>query len=175
MFMHVTLAVLLVGAALLVVPQGHQHEAPVPSSLKHEHEEIHSRLVKLTLIDGPVGEAARAVAEALHPHFAKEEETGMPNLALLAPIAAGKEVHDADKAIARADKLRATMPEMLSEHAQIRTAVQKLGAAGKEHGVPEATAFAETLAMHALNEEEVLYPAAILVGDYLKLKKSSTR
>jgi hypothetical protein len=28
------------------------------------------------------------------------------------------------------------------------------------------------LVHHALNEEEVLYPAAILVGDFLKLKRT---
>jgi hypothetical protein len=30
--------------------------------------------------------------------------------------------------------------------------------------------FAEKLMLHAKTEEEVLYPAAILVGEYLKLK-----
>jgi hypothetical protein len=32
--------------------------------------------------------------------------------------------------------------------------------------------FTHKLKMHAQNEEEVLYPAAILVGEYLKLRFS---
>ena len=34
----------------------------------------------------------------------------------------------------------------------------------------EYVKFADKLILHAQNEEEVLYPASILVGEYLKLK-----
>jgi hypothetical protein len=43
----------------------------------------------------------------------------------------------------------------------------KASAEGKQ---ARACSFAEKLALHAQTEEEVLYPAAILVGEYLKLK-----
>jgi hypothetical protein len=36
--------------------------------------------------------------------------------------------------------------------------------------LPDHARFAEKLALHAKTEEDVLYPAAILVGEYLKLK-----
>jgi hypothetical protein len=35
---------------------------------------------------------------------------------------------------------------------------------------PRVQHFAERLKQHAKTEEEVLYPAAILVGEYLKLR-----
>ena len=35
--------------------------------------------------------------------------------------------------------------------------------------------FAEKLRLHAQNEEEVLYPASILIGEYLRLKLSEKR
>jgi hemerythrin superfamily protein len=35
---------------------------------------------------------------------------------------------------------------------------------------PDYTQFAEKLTLHAKNEEEILYPAALLVGEYIKLK-----
>lgn len=41
--------------------------------------------------------------------------------------------------------------------------------AGAE-GLAEQARFAEALRLHAEAEEEVFYPAAILVGEYLKLK-----
>jgi len=49
-------------------------ELKVPESLELEHEELHSRLVKAIEQGGDAGEAAKAVAEVLHPHFEKEEE-----------------------------------------------------------------------------------------------------
>jgi hypothetical protein len=39
--------------------------------------------------------------------------------------------------------------------------------------LPEHARFAEKLMFHAQTEEEVLYPAAILVGEYLKVKLES--
>jgi len=39
--------------------------------------------------------------------------------------------------------------------------------------LPEHARFAEKLMLHAQTEEEVLYPAAILVGEYLKVKLES--
>lgn len=40
----------------------------------------------------------------------------------------------------------------------------------KKENRMEFVLFAEKLNLHAKNEEEVLYPAAIIVGEYLKLR-----
>lgn len=77
--------------------------------------------------------------------------------------------------IAMTDKLKADLPHMLQEHKAVVAALEKLSAAAKEEGKPENPLFAEELMMHARNEEEVLYPAAILVGEYLKLKIKDVR
>jgi hypothetical protein len=61
--------------------------------MKKEHEELHSELEKATREKGAVGEAAKAVAKVLHPHFVKEEEYAMPPLGLLALLAEGN-IHD---------------------------------------------------------------------------------
>lgn len=44
-----------------------------------------------------------------------------------------------------------------------------LGAAGKAEHKPQAERLAEELMHHAQTEEQVMYPAAMLVGEYLKL------
>ncbi len=72
----------------------------IPESIRLEHEAIHSALVEATKAAGAVGVAARALAQALHPHFECEEE----------------------------------------------------------------------IALHAQTEEEVLYPAAVLVGDIVRAR-----
>jgi hypothetical protein len=46
----------------------------IPSALKAEHQELHGELVRATKAGGRTGEAAKAVAKLMHPHFVKEEE-----------------------------------------------------------------------------------------------------
>jgi hypothetical protein len=48
--------------------------------------------------------------------------------------------------------------------------LQTLVNAAKEEKKIEYVRFAEKLTLHAQTEEEVLYPAAILIGEHLKLK-----
>jgi hemerythrin superfamily protein len=58
---------------------------------------------------------------------------------------------------------------MLSEHKAIVQALHELGRAARSERRPEVSRFVDELTAHAQNEEQVLYPAAILVGEYLKL------
>ena len=53
-------------------------EFQIPPPLKSEHEELHAELTEIIRAGGQIGEAAQAVAEALHPHFVKEEEYALP-------------------------------------------------------------------------------------------------
>ncbi|HET7295574.1 MAG TPA: hemerythrin domain-containing protein [Gemmatimonadales bacterium] len=139
-----------------------------PRSLEIEHEALHADLVALTKLPGKVGDAARLVATRLHEHFALEEELAVPPLALLAPLARGGASPAMRSILAKTDRLKAEMPRMLAEHRAILEAVGELAKAAEEEGRLDATAFAERLRLHAATEEEVLYPAAILVGEYLK-------
>jgi hypothetical protein len=59
---------------------------------------------------------------------------------------------------------------MLQEHEEIGTALGELAAAARDEGKMDVVAWADNLKAHARNEEEVLYPAAIVVGDYVKAK-----
>ena len=72
--------------------------------------------------------------------------------------------------IAVTDSLRAEMPQMLAEHVQIRAAVAKLEEAARTENNAQALALTEKLKAHALTEEEVSYPAALLVGEMIKAK-----
>jgi len=147
----------------------HAMEFKIPPSLKAEHEELHSELAKATTAGGRAGEAAKEVARLLHPHFVKEEEYAMPPLGLLSALAEGKVTPDMAKALAMTDRLKAELSEMLKEHKAIVAALETLAAAAKAEGKTEYVHFAEKLLLHARTEEEVLYPASILIGEYLKL------
>lgn len=142
----------------------------VPQPLETEHHELHAELAKATTAGGKVGAAAKAVAKVLHPHFLKEEEYALPPLGLLSALAAGTVTPDMANVLVMTDKLKADLPQMLAEHKAIVAALDKLVAAARAEKHPEYVRFAEQLKLHAQTEEQVLYPAAILVGEYVKLR-----
>lgn len=137
----------------------------IPKPLQVEHEELHARLVKATKAPGAVGEAAREVARLLHPHFVREEEFALPPLALLAPLARGDVTDEMAEVLPMTRRLKAELPTMLAEHKQIVGALDELRAAARAAGLAEYERFAEALVLHAQTEEQVMYPAAILVGE----------
>lgn len=141
-----------------------------PESIRIEHEAIHGALVEATKAPGAVGAAAKELAEVLHPHFVREEEIALPPLGMLAPLAAGKTPAGMKEALEMSDTLRKEMPRMLEEHKAIRAAVEKLLKVARQEKAAQAEEVAEELALHARTEEEVLYPAAILVGDLIRAR-----
>lgn len=146
-------------------------EFEIPRSLKSEHEELHATLVRATKEPGATGTAAKAVAALLHPHFVKEEQVALPPLGLLAPLARGEWKPEMRAVLDLTEKLKADLPQMLAEHRAIVAALDKLGQAARADGHAEYAEFAEKLKLHAQTEEEVSYPAAILVGEYVKRNK----
>ncbi len=148
----------------------------IPQSVQAEHKEIHASLERATQSPGRVGAAAKELAAVLDPHFVREEQIALPPLGLLAPLAAGERLADSVLSEARAmtDSLRAELPRMLEEHKRIRAAVEKLRSAARAEKSAKIEQFAEELALHARTEEEVLYPAAVLVGDLIGARPPAT-
>jgi hypothetical protein len=140
------------------------------SALEVEHHELHVQLERVIHTGGEVGAAAVRVAEALHAHFGGEERYAMPPLALLPALAAGQLTPEMASMVALTETLRVELPQMLAEHRAIVAALDDLAAAAEQANNAEALSFADKLRLHAQHEEEVLYPAAILVGEFLKLK-----
>ena len=66
------------------------------------------------------------------------------------------------------DALEREMPGMLREHELIRAAVTTFRTEAQKAGREEYVRFSDKLAAHARQEEEILYPAALLVGRYVK-------
>ncbi len=72
-----------------------------------------------------------------------------------------------------ADRLDAEIPILLREHLTIRRALERLTAAAWREGHSDAAFLAQRLERHIQMEEEVFYPAALLVGKYLRLRLPS--
>lgn len=151
-------------------PAGQSARLTIPPSLQAEHQAIHDALTAATKAPGRVGAAARELAAVLGPHFEREDQIALPPLGLLAPLAAGETPAGMKEALAMSDALRKELPRMLEEHKQIRAATEKLRTVAREEKASGHEQFAVDLASHARSEEEVLYPAAILVGDVIRAR-----
>lgn len=143
---------------------------PIPASLTAEHAALHAELAQITRSGGKTGEAARAVDAALQPHFEKEEQYALPPLGLLSALANGHVSADMAAVLPLTERLKRDLPQMLAEHQQIVAALNRLASAATSEHNADAERFAHELIHHAQTEEQVTYPAAILVGEYLKLR-----
>ena len=141
-----------------------------PDSMKLEHKELHAELEKATKEPGEIGKAANKVAKVLHTHFVSEEEYAMPPLGLLNQISSGNLSREMSEVIKMTEKLKSNLPQMLAEHMEIVKALNELETASSNENRLEYVHFCEKLKLHAKTEEEVMYPASILVGEYIKDK-----
>jgi hypothetical protein len=142
----------------------------IPEALRVEHAEIHGELVRATKVRGRVGVAARALATVLDPHFEREEQIALPPLGLLAPLARGDDADAMRAILPLTDSLRAELPAMLEEHKAIAAATRELQRVARAAGNARVAALAEKLLLHARNEEEITYPAALLVGEVVRAR-----
>jgi len=140
----------------------------VPLPLQHEHEGLHERLRQAAQAGGDVGEAAKTLARLMHPHFLKEDEIALPPLGLLAALARGEWSAEMAEVLTLTDRLEAGLPQMLTEHRRIVETLDALRDAAARAGRSDIVAFAESLAEHARTEEEVMYPAAVLIGQVVR-------
>lgn len=142
----------------------------LPSVLQLAHEELHAEMVQATRLGGETEVAAKGVVRVLFPHVLLEEEFGIPPLSLLPRLARGEVSADMASVLRWTELLKAELPRMLNEHKQIVDALQVFLRAATAEKHTGYARLAQKLILHAQLEEEVLYPASILVGEYVKLK-----
>jgi hypothetical protein len=145
----------------------------IPKPLQIEHEKLHATLAAATREPGAVGEAAREVARVLHPHFVSEEEFALPPLGLLERLARAGATKEMAEVLPLTRRLQAELPKMLAEHKQIVGALEKLRTTARAARRPDLEHFADALVLHAQTEEQVMYPAAILVGALVAMNVSA--
>jgi hypothetical protein len=89
---------------------------------------------------------------------------------LLVALSEGKFEAGMADVLKMTDSLKPELRTMLAEHKEIVAALAKLVDAAKAESKPDIVHFAEKLMLHAQTEEQVLYPAAILVGEIVRSK-----
>ena len=140
----------------------------MPESLRTRHEAFHAEFVKATKETGKVGEAARAMEKLATAHFAKAKDAFAP-LSLLPRLVDGKlTAEEMAEALELAEKLKDGLPQIRRDHAALVAGLKTLSEAAREDGKTDYARFGERLTLHIREEEEVLYPAVLLVGEHLK-------
>jgi hypothetical protein len=142
----------------------------IPQALVKDHEEMEAELDKAIKEGGQVGMAALNLREIKKQHSEREEKFALPPLGLLRALTTGMLTDEMAQASIMADDLKAEMPQMLIDHRNIYAALDKLDESAKQEGKLEYVKFVERMRLHLEEEEEVYYPAALLIGDYLKIK-----
>ena len=145
-------------------------ESDRPGSSKSEHIDLREAFWKAEKAGGRTGEAAVEVMKVLFPHMFMEERYAVPPLKLLPLLARGELTPDMKAIVPRVDRLKEEMPRMLEDHQRIVLALRDLLRAATQEGLTEYVQLASKVIAHAQQEEEVLYPAAILVGEYVALR-----
>ena len=136
-----------------------------PASMEKEHQEIWQLLMGVQNLSGKTGSVAETLAKDLKAHIDKEESLALPLLGILRDLVNGKLTHaSARRASSLYVKFENEYPGMLHGHKELYKVLERLKKVGAEEGHLTAVRFAEALEKHSQEEEEVLYPAAILAG-----------
>ena len=144
----------------------------IPGSLKSGHDSIRATLKRAMREPGRTGETARLVAQILDGHMMREEKFAFAPLGLLPALARGETPAELADAVQLTEDLKREIGQMREEHRQISDGLRKLAQAAEAEGKSEYVALAQELIVHQHVEEEVIYPAALLVGAYArKLRK----
>jgi hypothetical protein len=147
--------------------QGSDLMLKTPSSIAAEHRELHETLGAAAREGGELGKAAQALEAALAPHFRREEEIATPPLSLLPQLSNAPATTEMRAVLPMTEALERELPQMLREHDAIRVALGRFREAAEKAKRNDYVRFSDQLAAHARQEEEILYPAAILVGRYV--------
>ena len=143
---------------------------PIPMSLVQEHAELNTALNAAAALPGETGAAARRVLALITPHMREEQRRVFPFLNLL-PMLGKQQIEPwMAELLPLADRLRGDIETLTRAHAPIRNALDDLSVVAWREGHQEYAFLAGRIRQHIQMEEEILYPAALVVSDYLRLK-----
>lgn len=142
----------------------------VPTLLLNEHDSLLRDLKTISVHHDSTGRIAVELYDLLDHHFQEEEDYVLPPLGLLVSLSGDSLPENTTAILRMIDKLKAQSPHMSAEHQMIKLLVNDLRNTAKVEGHAEVEIFRNDLLKHAQMEEEILFPAALLIGEYLRIK-----
>ena len=142
----------------------------IPNALRLAHDEARAGLVRATIQQGPIAEAARRLAQLCLPHFEWEEKTMFPILALLPELQRGNVRPDMVDVLPMVADFSARHDEIDNDHRTILAGIATLRQAADPEKNRDVADLAYNLRVHEEIEDEVTYPTVVLIGTYLREK-----
>jgi hypothetical protein len=139
-------------------------------SVVEEHAETQRAIQRASEFPGELGATAQSLLDALEPHMDQEHRFGLAMLELLPAIARGDVTADMAQWLPAADALRAELEALKREHRRIAMLAGEMSRAAWAQQRPQYAETAQRLVRHMRLEEEVLYPASLVAGDYLRAR-----
>jgi hypothetical protein len=140
----------------------------VPKTLRLDHDEIRLELARASMQAGRVGHAAQRLEEVCLPHFEKEEKTVYPAFSLLHDVALSGVRSDMAAVLPLVFHCTAWHDAFLTLHETIISAAEELRLALHEEQGDAFVHLIENLLSHEKIEEEVMYPAVIWMGHFMR-------
>jgi hypothetical protein len=132
--------------------------------LLDEIEQLDARLRRAQAEGGGLGQAAKAMLSLVLPHFAREKETVLPLLALLASASQGATGVDPSAIHRMAEAAREELAQLHASRPRLVAAARALADAARENHKPDYESLAEDLLRHIAAEEEVSCPTALRIA-----------
>lgn len=164
------LTVMTAALALPAKAQTADVKHPIPQSERLEHQQTMAELTALSHRHGQIGEEARKALELYKAHVQREEAYILPPLSLLPMLAQGKVTPDMAWALPMVDRVKAEHEQIFQEHTKITDAMSALHAAAQRAHDQHVQDFAESALADSLTDLEIMEPAVLLVGEYLRSK-----
>lgn len=166
------MATTMPGAAAVTVFAGQviTMRPKVPGAIKEEYEDLYERLNAAARVRGAVGRAAMAAFRHMQSHYLKDQEYALPPLKLLPTIAAGNVTGEIDHIQTMCNRLKRQLPSLIEENDAIIRELGQLADAAATEEKPEYRDLARHLIQFLEREKHILYPASILIGEYIRVK-----
>ena len=139
-----------------------------PKSLQLSHDEVRAGFVRATMGGGPIAAAAKRLAKISLPHFDGEEKFVFPVLGLLPDLKNGFVQQEMADLLPLIADFRTRFDSLEKQHESIRSAIENLLEASHRSNNREVAKFAYNLRIHERIEDEVIFPAVMLIGNYLR-------
>jgi hypothetical protein len=157
-----------VGIQAPALAQGQAHVGP--QAMINEHRVIERNLRAVAHEHGRVGIAAQHVLTVIVPHERHEEEFVLPLLGLVDSIVDSGVNQDMAWAVDMSNRVKADRASFTQEHEKVVAALDELATAARRQHDRRLVAFCESVAAHAVDDNEVVIPTAILVGTHVAEK-----
>jgi hypothetical protein len=138
------------------------------AALKQDHDELRAELAKATMEFGELGEVAKQVAKLCLPHFEIEEQVVFPLFSIVGDVTDGNVLAGIDAIHDLVNRFNEQREDLGKQHHAMIRAIESLWQIACEEGNEAVISLVHDLKSHEAMEEEVLYPAVLLIIKYAR-------